>query len=105
MSIPVDAVTAETPCPERLGGALHHYPFTRHGRPVTMPGPDDHGFGGTARTVLIGLCTSARKPVYLVPPRSMPDPANPPSLCPECLYERFLDLRRVKEGQLVAAAP
>jgi hypothetical protein len=52
---------------------------------------------------MLALCMTARKPVYLVAPRERPDPANPPPLCAECLYEHFLDLCRVKEV-LVGAA-
>ncbi|GAB3448740.1 hypothetical protein [Actinophytocola sediminis] len=102
MSIPLNEVTAETRCPERLGGDLHHYPFTRDGKAVTMPGPDTDRYGLT-KPVMLALCMTARKPVYLVAPRAKPDPANPSRTCAECAYEHFLDLRRAKEDQLVVA--
>lgn len=94
-------VTARTPCPERRGGMLHHYPFTRHGTPVTMPGQDGPGISGVARLVMLGLCMSARNSMYLVALREL-NPAIPPRMCAECLYEHFRDLRRAKErGRLV----
>jgi hypothetical protein len=103
MSIPLDEVTPETPCPERLS-QVHHYPFTKNGELITMPGPDSPPTEVLVRPVMFALCTTTRRPVYLIPPRTRPNPDTPPTtMCPECLYQRVQDLLRVKE-QLAAAS-
>ncbi len=83
----LDEVVADTLCPDRLGGELRHYPITRHGKTITMPGPDDSSVSQTTRTVMLALCTTARFPVYLMPPREAPHSSAAPVVCPTCRYK------------------
>jgi hypothetical protein len=102
MSMSIEEVTADTPCPYQYGGETYHFPLARNGKPVTQPGPDTQ-YGGRPKPVMLALCFSARRAVYLVPPRKKPDPGRPPKLCPACAHARAEELAR-SPGQLVAAA-
>jgi hypothetical protein len=100
MSLTFDQIAADTPCPGRLGGKLRHYPLTRHGKAVRMPGPDDNRVSRTAGTVMLARCSTVRHPVYLVPPHEAAGPDTPLMLCLRCRHELTQDTRQ----QLVAAA-
>jgi hypothetical protein len=99
MSVRFDQVAADTACPGRLGGELRHYPRTRHGKAVRMPGPDDNRVSRTAGTVMLARCSTVRHPVYLVPPHEAAGP-DTPRLCLRCRHELTQDMRQ----QLVTGA-
>jgi hypothetical protein len=101
MALTLGQITADTLCHDRLGGELQHHPSMRHGKAITMAGPDDNCVSHTARTVMLALCTTPRRPVYLVPPPEAPDSETPPALCPTCRQKRTQNLRR---QQLVATS-
>ncbi|MGH3626305.1 MAG: hypothetical protein ACRDRL_02500, partial [Sciscionella sp.] len=103
MSLPIDEVTARTPCPPHYGGETHHFPFTRNGKPVIQPGPDSYRFGG-ARPVLLALCFSVRNATYLVPPSAETDPPAPLTLCPACVRLLNGECRAVREVSLAAVS-
>jgi hypothetical protein len=63
MPLPIEDVTANTPCPSVLGGPLH-YPRTVSGRPVTMPYAEERPYG-IQQHVMRSLCGNR----YLLPPR------------------------------------
>lgn len=90
----LDDVAADTLCPGRLGGELHHYPITRHGKTITMPGPDDNSISQTAQTVMLALCTTARYPIYLTLPRETPNSTTAPMVCPTCRYKQSQNLQQ-----------
>ncbi len=94
MRIPVDQVTAATPCPGVRSTGTWHYPRTASDRPITMPylakGPL-----GQHQVVMPSLC--ARE--YLLPPHS--DADSPGPVCSEC-RERLAALAKTRAA---VAAP
>lgn len=80
--IPLDEVTATTPCPGVFSPRTKHYPRTVSGRPVTMPYLAN-GPLGQHQIVMPSLCSSE----HLLPPRS-DEAESAGQVCGECLDQR-----------------
>ena len=99
MRIPLDEVTATTPCPGVLSPRTKHYPRTVSGRPVTMPYLAN-GPLGQHQIVMPSLCSSE----HLLPPRS-DEAESTGHVCGQCLDQRAAHCSKKRTSPHYARAP